>query len=536
MGMPLKRKEIGPQVFPTHNGKGPQLSPNTIPSLSHRDKISFGIKPKIAQSEENKPRIVMHIKHGKIAYNSAADKAAAAANKIDKGAVPGANKLHKLVPYDDNNSDSETEKDKNSSPTITANFNQHNSVKEERHSFNGNSAPKVSKQDTFEPVMDQKLNATTIVPGCYGPLNKEFCNDSSYKRDKDLKREEWGHTKYPSPVKRSGSLYSADRHEDSNHAPAFRRSLSDHSGLSVITSPEDRRVNATTRGWSVLDPEAQVSPSIASESSSITSVNSTTEWQVIDKDKALPPHLPEAQHFGWTVTPSKKNSPEYDKITDGLQITLKKTSPSSSKEGSPKDKEKGGDHMTNGANGDSYTSYKPKYYDQDHVLVRKSSTSLFGSCVQRNDPSSPYFMASKSVSTNRHDTQNGISAHSSTSSPAMNGISDSVSDESLHKKSKKHKKHKKKHKKNKHMDLYENEGDNDGHKKRKKHKKYKSGDKEPLLSNDTDTRQQPVKRRLSSEDECIKKKQKMPKDDYEWVERTIETISKKTDRPKQEGK
>ena len=91
-----------------------------------------------------------------------------------------------------------------------------------------------------------------------------------------------------SPPKRHGTL---------------RRSLSADGPLTVNTNMH-QKLNATPGPWQVTDNNVAQSPSLASECSN-SSVNSTTEWNVMDsKEAPKTPVLPEAQCPGWTVISS----------------------------------------------------------------------------------------------------------------------------------------------------------------------------------------------------------------------------------------
>ncbi|ELU08704.1 hypothetical protein CAPTEDRAFT_227403, partial [Capitella teleta] len=201
VGTPVPRpKLIGP-VKPPSAALGKPASPSLpVPRptsiTTQREKISFGIKPK---SDTPKPRIVMHIKNGKVVHNSSVKKPAP------------------LVPY-------ETEEDE-------------------------------SSEEDKRPL---DVNATTEVPGSYGPL---------------VKRER----------------------------------------LTVNTALP---VNATTK-WQVVGDQLQ-SPS--GNSSNSSSTHSTTEWHVTSAKEGTVV-LPEAQHIGWTVTDKdrQKHSSIFTAILDQMQ-------------------------------------------------------------------------------------------------------------------------------------------------------------------------------------------------------------------------
>ena len=67
------------------------------------------------------------------------------------------------------------------------------------------------------------------------------------------------------------------------------------------------KLNATPGPWHVSDNSVNQSPSLASDCSN-NSINSTTEWNVMDsKEAPKTPVLPEAQYPGWTVTSPGSN-------------------------------------------------------------------------------------------------------------------------------------------------------------------------------------------------------------------------------------
>ena len=87
-----------------------------------------------------------------------------------------------------------------------------------------------------------------------------------------------------SPPKRFGTL---------------RRSLSADEPLTVNVNTH--KLNATPGPWHVSDNSVNQSPSLASDCSN-NSVNSTTEWNVMDsKEAPKTPVLPEAQYPEWTL-------------------------------------------------------------------------------------------------------------------------------------------------------------------------------------------------------------------------------------------
>lgn len=145
-----------------------------------------------------------------------------------------------------------------------------------KESLTGNSGRNNSQG--FVPIMDEKLKATTEVPGAYAPL--------------DRKRDATTGNGFRSPVNKV-------QHE--NNVNGDKGQL-----LIKLASPETVKVNSTTK-WTVFD-NGQESPSLASSSSS--SVNSTSDWKVDGLENNKNGHVQKVN--GWSVTesPSHKANAE----------------------------------------------------------------------------------------------------------------------------------------------------------------------------------------------------------------------------------
>ncbi|CAC5406039.1 USP36_42 [Mytilus coruscus] len=248
----------------SHDTKRPAAS---TPLPANREKVAFGIRPKqmIKPHDENtkeKPRIVMQIKNGKV-------------TTYEKSP----NGKSKLVPYD-GESDSEDEigptKTNGPVPKVQS---QMDKMKVENESSakhrNGNSV-----------IFDQKLNATTSVPG------NQHLLETSQKESRAN-----GGTKQ----KNNGHSLAINTNKD---LMSDKKSMLEISSLSCVTTT---KINATSN-WHVLNQDLILSPSRGSNSSK-ESNNSTTEWQIKDsKDVPQFPKVPNYQHAGWKVTDGTNQS------------------------------------------------------------------------------------------------------------------------------------------------------------------------------------------------------------------------------------
>ena len=261
----------------------PSKTAASTPLPANRDRVAFGIKPKQSlkpqeTSKEEKPRIVMQIKNGKV---TTYEKSPNGKSKI----VNGGSSSSKLVPYDgesDSEEESNQSKSKVSADKVAVQLDKLNVENESR-----TSAPKHKMEGAV--IFDEKLNATTSVPG-----NTKLL-ESSLKDDRvngGLKMKHSGHPP---------SLKSKDLTPD-------RKSTFENSSLTCITST---KINATSSSWHVLYQDSILSPSRGSNSSK-ESTNSTTEWQL--KDPSPFTKVPERQHPGWKVLEDEKR-----KATSGIK-------------------------------------------------------------------------------------------------------------------------------------------------------------------------------------------------------------------------
>ena len=419
----------------------------------------------------------MHIRNGKVDYNSVTDKQkAATAPTASLLAGPSAKgKVLKLVPYNGESSDSEVEPTKRQV--------QEKPITQSKPSQNGSKSPnpKMISKKLFEPVLDHRLNATTYVPGAYGPLNK----DAAAK-----------------PLQHRKSADDTTTVPGSTNPKLLQRSLSQDPGLVICTETTVPKVNATTK-WNVLDTEAQVSPSLASASSSNTSVNSTTGWHVTsqgNKNCHKSNGGSEAQHAGWTVSP-RKTSPQPDKRQVrspdlNLSLTLKRNSSSE----------------------DIHSDSQKTAVVEAPMVVREKANgdTAFPSSTQHSTAHTPLVNGKMhgSESTNGSET-------------ATNGYADGSP--------KRSKKGKKKHRKRKHADSDEDRTHKK--KKRKKKKKKQQEEERSLLAYESSDTALHRKHHASGDYQPERKRAKFDfsdsSSDYVWVEKTKETIQKAQQKDKE---
>ena len=278
-------------------------NPSTIPSLNQRDRVSFGIKQKVSpsatstssssSSQSTSPRIVMHIKNGKVytTENSQEDKSEMQ-SKVKKG----------LVPYmEDSESDSDSPATLSSlstksspnrasaekvSPVSNNNqLKQDNIEISERPTKAGSPVKSssesstvyvnlFSKKDTSSgannkcngPILDSKLSATTNVPGAYGPLDKES-------------RSKFGNNHIIANRRRA----SFDSSEISTNRDGAMKKQSVLSPLTCVTSSlKEGKSNM----WCIPKSESPFSPSAMSTASE-SSVKSPTSWLVQNRRDSM---------------------------------------------------------------------------------------------------------------------------------------------------------------------------------------------------------------------------------------------------------
>lgn len=251
----------------------------STPLPTNRDKVAFGIKPKQVVKDGNKdekPRIVMQIKNGKV---TTYEKSPNGKSKIVNGESTSSSKL---VPYDgESESDEETMQSARNESAVKVKE-AANKLLIEGESKKSPSPSRQRKEKENEVVFDEKLNATTSVPGNYKLLETTLKDEKVH-----------GNVK----IRNTGL---APKTKEST--PDRKRTF-ENSSLTCITST---KINATSN-WHVLNPESILSPSRGSNSSK-ESTNSTTEWHIKDI-KEVPQLLkvPECQHAGWTVMSDQKS-------------------------------------------------------------------------------------------------------------------------------------------------------------------------------------------------------------------------------------
>ena len=470
--MPISR----PTVIPTPMKIPPTPEKKLSPLATQREKISFGIKPhsvpeKAAYSQ--KPRIVMHIKKGKVSYSSVSDKqspvaAATTPNDVNKTASTGS---RALVPYNDDDDDSDTVPDK----AVEANK-QKESPSKHKESSNNHKEKKlegekktadVKKSKTFEPVFDKRLNATMALPGAYGSLDREVS---------------WtGHE--GKPLKNGDATALKVAQDDA----AKLKHMIDHRLTVQVDSPSSK-VNATTH-WDIQQQDAETPSSVGSCSSS-GSINSTTKWQVTPQrcqattDGPLSP-LEVACVAGFTV------KTRLDPATDHTQLPAKITTPTTNGQQTTPVVTATGDHLHLPPSSSSHSS-------------RSSSISASTNSVAGDGQ--PASVKSSSVST----ASSSLPVTSTSSSMASSSVSVASSSGSGRKhKHKKHKKHKR--------DVDEEEDEELPRKKKKKKKKHKR-----LSRNDRSVSPESD----ASPDRAQDAGDASPVAQLVWVEKTKETIER----------
>ncbi|XP_025088103.1 LOW QUALITY PROTEIN: ubiquitin carboxyl-terminal hydrolase 36-like [Pomacea canaliculata] len=268
-GLPEKHKKISfgissPKPFQQVHQQQNQLTSKSKPELTTASSASV---TSVCSPGVSKPRIVMHIKNGKA---TTIEKSPDGKSKVVNG---GASKHSTLVPYDD---DSESEEDRlvdrakvNQSECVSAKKEKKfptdvtlgtNSTIASRNSLGDKSGEQCEKVQIDSGGRQSSLESTHIRKDLTLQLNKD-CSGSGLKR------------------------MSVDIQAD-------------------IMSPS--KVNATTSSWFVQMQDSAPSPSLGSCSSANSnhSVNSTTEWHVLDMSdhKSSLAADRKMQHSGWTIT------------------------------------------------------------------------------------------------------------------------------------------------------------------------------------------------------------------------------------------
>ena len=216
--------------------------------------------------EIRKPRLVMRIRNGAVCYNSAND-------LIETNHCDSTKNQHTCVPYNDRSSEEER---------ISCNCDpgQLTGIK-----FKSGKRPAKKVKQKNEPVIDQCLETTTSVPGCYAALDKM----ASWMAARKLRRVSG---------KDKSSLPMVNKIKD------LRKTSNDAGSAPGSRLP---KVNATSK-WNIWNSGACLSPSVTS-SSNISSINSkvTDNSYQVKQQRA---HVPKFKHFGWTSTRKKMEKPK----------------------------------------------------------------------------------------------------------------------------------------------------------------------------------------------------------------------------------
>ncbi|OWF47819.1 ubiquitin carboxyl-terminal hydrolase 36-like [Mizuhopecten yessoensis] len=487
--------DLGSSVARKHHSSSSLSSSTQVhkstsePSLStplpdKRDRVAFGIKPqtyvKQQSATEDKPRIVMQIKNGKV---TTFEKSPNGKSKIVKDSDQVKSLL---VPYgDDSESDSENT---NSATKGKKTETKSSSVKKEDKKFG---LPLFSQKnirrhlDDSAVVFDKKLNATTSVPG-----NANLLDTKGHGGEDSKNHRLDGLNLMVSPSKDLTLQFS----DKSAFSPG-KRILGDNPSISCVTNlvpAGSSKVNSTTN-WQVFNQDSAPSPSVGS-SSSRDSVNSTTEWTVMgNKDMTVYPKVPERQFPGWKVQGNEKVWEEGNNKSSLSSPDTRRASEECA-EGLRTVCDKSDDKCTTETQSNSSSD----------MVSSKSSTM-------------------NQISEAMDDKSVDISDKQSLLSESLSVCSDGK--QSIQKKHKKHKKHKKEHKDFKYQELVH---DSDSSGRVKKHKKKKHKLKKELKSTDHGIdKKRFINGEKEEEEKGPHKKSESESEDSEefvWVEKTKDSF------------
>ena len=557
VGVPVSRQMLSPVKAPQTSTSTSSSSATTLFPQKHK-KISFGITtPKPFQAVQNQmpqpvqtqdstgssamtssPRIVMHIKNGKV---TTIEKSPDGKSKVVKGSP---RKQSTLVPYDDD-SDSAGE-----------------GTSKEVEKKPGDRGPRVALN--FSDQEKENHISEKISQGAFNM----FTSSSSPAKNSP-KREKGENHVEGLPHKTSTSTTVKPGGLDSVVLPRWDLTLKlnrdSSSGLKKmsIDTQSPTKVNSTTSSWFVQAKDSAPSPSLASCSSNNSnhSVNSTTEWSVEPDSKAniSVDRKPQTPSSGWTVTQSppkgKKGLLVRSESLEDSPKRVKKLKRSSSLEPVLTRVEP---VLTNGDGPHSLDGFS------ERTSVKKSGDPLEAradlSCrlglnpdqvPNCNGPSSvkessrlDFPPCSKNSPDEETADQKGHRIYSD-KRPLLES-EDSPSVEKVHKKHKK-KKHKRdkdgERSKVKYTELQESMTSEDGqsrrkHKKKKKHKRshdYSDSDRKEKRRREREDSDSDHKRKRhsnghNSDDDGLstrkRKKSESSDSEYTWEERTKETLLK----------
>ncbi len=248
----------------------------------------------------------MHIKNKKVCYSSVKEKEEESDGKITVGTLNGP-KRTTLVPYSNmDSSDSEDEND------MIADEPKSQGQSRESHSPRKKSQTPSPKRNAHQ--REASVGGRVNGDGRKGPssptsvrlthASNPFTMDHSTSTT-DLSSDKYGpHVERPQTINRAVGVSES------------KLTIVTDSGAGVTP------IKSTSANWQIQEQEALLSPSVASASScSVSSSNSTTEWHICETDQLT---LPDAQHVGWTVTPTLGESKKAS--SDSETIPLKKRS------------------------------------------------------------------------------------------------------------------------------------------------------------------------------------------------------------------
>lgn len=515
-GLPEKHKKISfgissPKPFQQVHQQQNQLTSKSKPELTTASSASV---TSVCSPGVSKPRIVMHIKNGKA---TTIEKSPDGKSKVVNG---GASKHSTLVPYDD---DSESEEDR----------------LVDRAKVNQSECVSAKKEKKFPTDVTLGTNTTIASRNSLGDKSGEQCEKVQIDSGGRQSSLESTH------IRKDLTL---QLNKDCSGSGLKRMSVDIQAD---IMSPS--KVNATTSSWFVQMQDSAPSPSLGSCSSANSnhSVNSTTEWHVLDMSdhKSSLAADRKMQHSGWTITDcsatdkkdgcAKQCSSRLQTIQENDNIkrvrlkseTLQATSGSAVKNG---DK-----HIVQADGGllrDSCGSQSEKQKSAEHSAHSTSQlTSNAPQCVQKDISNSSSFKVKDLIKANPMLQAKNLSReeveHSFTSSDKRSLLSDGDStntDKIVHKKHKK-KKHKRDKEREKSRVKYEelqnspDKGTATPHIKHKK-KKHKSRDRGVSDSDQREKRRKEMV--IDNQHSDQQPNLQSSEDEYTWEERTKESLMK----------
>lgn len=475
------------------SSSAPALS-TPLPDKRERERVAFGIKTqtplKQQTTTEDKPRIVMHIKNGKV---TTFEKSPNGKSKIVKDLDNGKSKSL-LVPYGDD-SDSDLENTPSAAKSKKTDVKSSPKREDKGLGFPLFTQKNIRRHLDDSVIFDKKLNATTSVPGNSNLLDTKGSGDSRNHRLDGLNL-------MVSPSK-DLTLQLNDR---SAFIPG-KKVLGDNPIISCVTnilSAGGSKVNSTTN-WQVFNQESAQSPSVGS-SSSRDSVNSTTEWTVTgNKEVNVYPKVPERQFPGWIVQENDTGASSAEEVKEAICTSSE---------------------VQRSTDGSS---------ENQKIVCDVSHNSGVAEILQTSKPNldDVHFKSAVVCEENRvnEDPTVDVSDKHSLLSNDFNACSDNLLPQKKHKK---HKKHKKEHRDQKYHELV-NDSDSSG--RVKKHKKKKHKLKKDIELSDSGKDKNTRSTESEGGDDKVEKHKKIRSDsdesqEFVWVEKTKDSIQGPTSEEK----